>query len=520
MRSRWICLAVLLGAAASLGSASPIAVACPSDSVRSADACVCFGGNRWDPVHNLCCSDAGTPGCAVSEYYDCLSNQCVPQHAVQGLARLGIQQRLQRRVPKSAKHHDDSTAANGAEEEEEEEEDHDHDDDDDRNHDDDDDHNHDDDDDETIKNEAINDEIVNTDDEAITDDDIINDTPDASNDTPDTSSDSTQPSTRASKPKVVQKTMQIGGYNVVYYTTATSGTAVTKAVLVLHGVAGDSLSTVQTVAKLFASSSVVVLGPHFYTKDAQFTPSPLPSNPLTFSSANTWISGQSASNDDSIYSYDILDTLAQLTKKSFPNLRTLAFVGHSAGAQVLQRYAGATTIGTSAGLGISVRYIVSSPGTYMYLDTIRPKTTLVSQRPSICPSASNCKIQQADYSSPTSQQISTCPDFNTDKYGLEGDSSDPSYVTRAGAVRVRAQLPKQTITYIYGSKDTTVDSNLDTSCEANMTGKTRLDRGLIWFSYMRQLYPASTSSQSVQEVNCPHSATCVYSSSQFQKALQ
>jgi hypothetical protein len=82
---------------------------------------------------------------------------------------------------------------------------------------------------------------------------------------------------------------------------------------------------------------------------------------------------------------------------AFPNLASVTLVGHSAGAQSLQRYAGANK------LSMPVKYILANAGTYMYLTDERISRSALSKLNSTCPPAqgtATCSLTAGDFSQP------------------------------------------------------------------------------------------------------------------------
>jgi pimeloyl-ACP methyl ester carboxylesterase len=73
-------------------------------------------------------------------------------------------------------------------------------------------------------------------------------------------------------------------------------------------------------------------------------------------------------------SFDAIDSiLARLADRSvFPNLAHIVLAGHSAGGQIVQRYA---VVGTGTdkltALGVRVRYVVANPSSYAYFSRER-----------------------------------------------------------------------------------------------------------------------------------------------------
>ena len=138
-------------------------------------------------------------------------------------------------------------------------------------------------------------------------------------------------------------------------------------------------------------------------------------------------------------SYDVLDDIvAKLSIKSaFPSLRSIVFVGHGGGAQMLARYA--VVMHTQA--SPPVRFLIANAGTYLYPITARP-------------------VQLE------------CPEFNRWKYGLD---NAPPYVT--GASDILKAFAARNVTLLLGTKDKKASGILDQSCAAQTQGRNRFERG-------------------------------------------
>ena len=115
--------------------------------------------------------------------------------------------------------------------------------------------------------------------------------------------------------------------------------------------------------------------------------------------------------------FDALETLLStlLEKKSLPNLERITFVGFSAGAQLLSRWAyfsSVTLLFRPADSNVHVRYIAGDPSSYVYLDELRPE-----------PSCAVLESTGADHKcntfvTPTDNATAACPGYNVYKYGL------------------------------------------------------------------------------------------------------
>jgi hypothetical protein len=188
---------------------------------------------------------------------------------------------------------------------------------------------------------------------------------------------------------------------------------------------------------------------------------------------NNWrIGDESVSSEkrtmaEAFSSFSLVDSLIAraCNKKLFPKLKKITIIGHSAGGQFVSRYVGMTTIPTISSK-YTFNFIVMNPSTYLYLDDRRPvktETGLTFIKP----------------------DTSGCPSFNDYPRGM--DKLNP-YASNVGVEKIKQQFLKRDITYILGEKDVNMnDSSLDKSCEGNMQGRFRLERGQFYFEYI-QLY--------------------------------
>lgn len=152
-----------------------------------------------------------------------------------------------------------------------------------------------------------------------------------------------------------------------------------------------------------------------------------------------WRDGNKSLDPEDVSSYEVLDRMVEV-------FNGVAVVGHSAGGQFVTRYAAGTRLE-------DLTFIVANPGSYMYLDTSRPVWAY-------------------------------CPDFNEYRYGLEDLNSYMS-------VGVAPDYPDRDVIYLLGSRDTKVDSNLDTSCAAKRQGRNRYDRGKRFFDHLKKHFGRS-----------------------------
>ncbi len=229
---------------------------------------------------------------------------------------------------------------------------------------------------------------------------------------------------------------------------------VQRAVIVLHGVRRNADDYYQAGERLLSAAGLtandtLLLAPNFLTASDRLA---------------LWMHGtESRSGRAGIAGFSVLDDLlAYLSdRQHFPALKDILVIGHSAGGQLLQRYTllGAGDQGLDA-RGINVRYLVSSPSSYLYLDANRLRDGVFE------PLAST-----------------ECPDYNHYRYGLE---QAPAYFTRQGldAVQVFRRYAARDVTYMVGQLDDKPDDPvMDHACGAAVQGATRLTRQLAYLRY-------------------------------------
>jgi hypothetical protein len=182
------------------------------------------------------------------------------------------------------------------------------------------------------------------------------------------------------------------------------------------------------------------------------------------------------------------------TSGNWPNLQKIVVTGHSAGGQVVGRYAMATQIPQAA----SIRFVPLNPSSWAYL---------VPQRP--------VSGSTTSFTTPSSKCGGSYDEW---KYGLAGDFN--SYVGAVGATRIREQFGTREVVYFLGTQDDNpYDSDLDTSCEAMRQGPHRLARGQAYFNHLRLQYGNIPPRHTLRTANCDHSSGCMYRSSTGQDIL-
>jgi pimeloyl-ACP methyl ester carboxylesterase len=174
----------------------------------------------------------------------------------------------------------------------------------------------------------------------------------------------------------------------------------------------------------------------------------------------TWKDGEPALGPAPLSSFEVIDAiLARLADRTiFPNLAQVVVAGHSAGGQIVQRYAIAGTGSNKfAAIGVRVVYVVANPSSYAYFNEDRPYPT-------------------AD-----------CPTFDNWKYGMK---KRPPYAANTTPADFERAYVEREVVYLLGSDDIDPQAeDLDRRCEAEVQGKFRRARGEAFFAYMQKRHP-------------------------------
>jgi len=256
----------------------------------------------------------------------------------------------------------------------------------------------------------------------------------------------------------------------------------------------------------------------------------------------------SSANDgcNATSTFDALDALVStsLNPKVFPHAKRISFVGFSAGGQVVSRYAWANSVSLTNSDSDSevetIRYIVSDPSSYLYFSSERPEPSCIPMYDSGYSSNTNHNYCRT-FSSDTSKvpNIAECSDYDTWKYGVTTfeDTSSYSYFAEfAGdsdlVDKQTTKLRSKDVRYILGTQDTcncntdgytnptssycypidsdgnalscspndgassgccdtypgSTNNELSTSCGAELQGYNRLQRGLVYMSYLEYIW--------------------------------
>lgn len=191
-----------------------------------------------------------------------------------------------------------------------------------------------------------------------------------------------------------------------------------------------------------------------------------------------WAGGGKATNGN-VTSFQMMDRLIAMLVNEDRAARTVTVAGLSAGGQFVQLYAGFA----NPPAGVSIRYVVSDPSSFVYFDQFRPELGAAS-----------------------------CPRFNNWKFGLD---KLPANLGRDGAAARQAYAAAD-LTYLEGALDKsngpgTAETLLAHDCAAQLQGPFRLQRGQAYATYDAK-YLAHGTHKLVIVPGCTHAVSCVFPS--------
>jgi hypothetical protein len=286
------------------------------------------------------------------------------------------------------------------------------------------------------------------------------------------------------------------------YALGSTNENIIRAIIVIHGKnrnAFDYYNTILDAAKTadHAEETTIIIAPQFLIED-DIDWHGLPDNILFWDNGG-WKIGHKSKNTIShprparISSFAIIDTILYRLAVNNTNLQTIVLAGHSAGGQFANRFAAGSQMEQtlSYDYGIHFRYITANPSSYLYLNEER-----------------RSGVSLNEFEIP----FDPCPDYNEYKYGLE---SLNSYMSNAGAAQIRDQYKVREIVYLLGGDDNDPNaSSLDKSEPAMLQGSHRLERGQIFYNYLKHYYGYSVWQIQKQAVlpNIGHSHEDVFQS--------
>eukprot|EP00947_MAST-08B_sp_MAST-8B-sp1_P003745 g3745.t1 len=304
---------------------------------------------------------------------------------------------------------------------------------------------------------------------------------------------------------------------------------------------------------------------------SSFTSATLPADAVSaYWTTTRWVSGGNSSPDPARFttSFDALDAMVDLlldlqASGVFPNLEQITLSGFSAGSQILLRWAFFSDKASSTA-AMTVRTIISDPGTYLFFDATRPDST--------CNALENTGTSHScdTFAVPSADDLAACPEYDEYKYGtnfselssvymyLDSFVANSTLVTEAIAAFAEKDVrfllgdedvcncntdgytnPSGAVCYPSGTScapndyggqedgidccdtypDTTSHNALSTTCSALLQGSNRLQRGLNYVDYLNNIYNSTAGWEGavVEIFEGGHSNAACYASSYFEE---
>ncbi|MEX2450799.1 MAG: hypothetical protein WD407_08095 [Rhodospirillales bacterium] len=180
----------------------------------------------------------------------------------------------------------------------------------------------------------------------------------------------------------------------------------------------------------------------------------------------------------------------------FPNLAKLTVIGHSGGGQFTQRYVvGQPPLPELS--RVKVRYIVTNPARYMYLNEFRP-----------------APVFDGSFAIPAT--ATACPAYNAYEYGLETPNAYMAATDKAAMIN-RAR--ERDVVLLLGEADNDPrHKGLTRNCRADYQGRHRLERGRLFKAYLDRFFaPHNTRVVTVPGVG--HSSAGMFKSTPGRRAI-
>jgi pimeloyl-ACP methyl ester carboxylesterase len=197
-------------------------------------------------------------------------------------------------------------------------------------------------------------------------------------------------------------------------------------------------------------------------------------------------------------SFEVIDRLIDVSIKLNPGINRIIILGHSAGGQFVVRYAAINNRHEFLEQqGVSIRYVVANPSSYLYLDQTRfhlnsKSEILITSR----------------------EELMNCPSYNKYKYGLE---ELYGYAETLSPQLIRTRLLTRPVMFVLGTADTDRNWSLDKSCEGKAQGENRYQRGQLYKHHLGHFVKTSLESQhiwlDIPEVG--HEATEIFTHPKF-----
>lgn len=175
-------------------------------------------------------------------------------------------------------------------------------------------------------------------------------------------------------------------------------------------------------------------------------------------------------------SYEVMDKLIGFVTKENSDIYKVILLGHSAGGQFISRYAAINNNHENfKNEGVSVYYVVANPSSYLYLDAMRYQFN------------SNGEILKR-----SRNELARCEGYNAYKYGLENLYG---YAYSISKQDIQARLMNRPIVFLLGQEDTKRSWSLDKSCEVEVQGENRYERGMLYKHHLQSFVKGGQNSK-------------------------
>ena len=256
----------------------------------------------------------------------------------------------------------------------------------------------------------------------------------------------------------IEASLNVDGGKVEYFTNeeiATMHSGYDKAIIVIHGTNRNSDDYYNYIVNAIEDENnlnhTLILAPRFQTLADD------PNSDELYWSNSGWKKGFKSKNINRTPSFEVIDLILDKINSNFEKITSITIVGHSAGAQFVQRYAALNESEQMLRQNLKLRYVIANPSSYVYLTSYRPKNT------------------------------DNCVDYDNYKYGL-ANIPEILHYTNLTKENIQNQLISRSIYLLLGQEDNNIDSNnLDTSCKANTQGFNRYDRGIFYYKHIKDL---------------------------------
>ncbi|PAS98450.1 MAG: hypothetical protein CGU28_01035 [Candidatus Dactylopiibacterium carminicum] len=296
---------------------------------------------------------------------------------------------------------------------------------------------------------------------------------------------------------------------------APGAAAITSALVVIHGHPRDAdrsfeagLEAARRAGRL---ADTLVIAPLYQvaaarSKGCRTEGAPVAEDGDALWTCAGWLAGEPSETRPAIGAFAALDALVAELARQWPALRTVTLAGFSAGAQMLQHSIG---FAADAPSGLRLRHVVADPGSWLYFDPVRPLPVLGDQPAdwSACGEGATfpgaCGFRFA-------MPAGDCQGYDDWKYGV---GRMPATLGRDAAA-ARQRYVAAEIQYLEGSLDSGKGRGafygiLDKSCAAMLQGPFRLQRGVAFARYDREVLQSVPPHPLIVVEGCGHDVRCV-----------